>query len=94
MSTNSTAVINIRIDKKTKLLAVKAVEKMGLDISSAIKMFLNKVISTDSIPFRVGKMNDPRYIAEVKKEVEWAEKYGKRYNTSEELFAEWRKLDA
>ncbi|MCX6716183.1 MAG: type II toxin-antitoxin system RelB/DinJ family antitoxin [Candidatus Taylorbacteria bacterium] len=94
MSTNSTAVINVRINSKTKLQAVRAIEKMGLDVSSAIKLFLNKVIETGAIPFHIGKMNDPRYIAEVKKEVEWAKKYGKKYTSTSELFADWDKLNA
>ena len=90
MSTN-TSVINIRIDKATKKEAVKTVEKMGLDISTAIKMFLNKLVYTGTMPFRVGVMHDPRYIRQLKREVEWTKKHGKRY-TSEELFAEWDRL--
>lgn len=93
MANTSTATINIRIDEKTKRKAMKTAKDIGLDISSAIKMFLTKFIDTGTIPFRIGEMNDPRIIKKIKAEVEWTKKYGKRY-TSEELFAEWDKLNA
>ncbi len=93
MSTN-TEVINIRIDAHTKSRATKAIEKMGLDMSSAIKLFLAKVIQTDSIPFHVGKMNDPRFIAKIKKEVEDAKNHGMRFSSVQELHAHWDSLNA
>lgn len=86
MSTQTT--INVRIDKATKDKAQKVVGNLGLDISSAIKAFLRKVVQTKSIPFMLeerGVMNDPNYIAQMKKEVAWAKKYGKRYGSVEEM---------
>lgn len=94
MATNSTAVINVRVNKKTKLQAAKAIEKMGLDVSSAIKLFLNKVIKTGSIPFHIGIMNDPRFIAKIKKEEEEAKKQAKRFSSLEELHAYLNDLNA
>ncbi len=85
---NTPTTINVRIDKATKIKAQKIVGNLGLDISSAIKAFLYKVIQTKSIPFTLeerGVMNDPKYIVQMKKEVEWAKKYGKRYSSSEEM---------
>jgi DNA-damage-inducible protein J len=90
----STTTINVRIDNQTKQQAQKVFSKLGFDISSAIKVFLKKAIQTSSIPFRVGLMNDPRFISEMKKEVSWAKKHAKRYSTPEELFAEWDKINA
>ena len=83
-----TTTINIRIDSATKTKAQKIIEDMGLDLSSAVKLFINKVIMTKSIPFELktgGVMNDPKYITRIKKETAWAEKYGKRYSSSEEM---------
>ena len=43
--------IQIRIDEKTKNSAKKIIEKMGMDISSAIKIYLRQIIITKSVPF-------------------------------------------
>lgn len=84
-----TTTLNIRIDSLTKNKAQKIVEEMGLDLSSAVKLFLNKVIMTESIPFDVntkGRMNDPKFIKQIKKEIEWASKHGKKFSSAKELF--------
>jgi DNA-damage-inducible protein J len=87
----NTQTINIRINKNTKLQAQKIVEKMGLDLSSAVKLFLNKVILTKSIPFTIRTVNGytPDFEAKILKEAKHTEKYGKRYSTTEEAFREF-----
>lgn len=49
--------INIRVDEKTKKEAKKTLESLGLDISSGVKLFLNSVINTQSIPFEIKTKN-------------------------------------
>ena len=83
-----TTVINVRIDKATKAKAQKIVSNLGLDISSAIKAFLHKVIQTKSIPFILeerGVMNDPKYIIQLRKEEAQALKNAKRYRSGAEI---------
>ncbi len=86
----ATQTLNVRIDKTTKAQAQKVLGKIGLDLSSAVKIFLTKVVTTESIPFDIntkkGRMNDPKYVAELKKELDWAKKYGKRYSSTKEMF--------
>lgn len=87
----TTTTINVRIDKATKNAVQKIVEEFGLDISTAVKVFFKKIIQTESIPFRFeknGRMNDPRYIAELKKDIAWAEKHGKRYSSTKEMISD------
>lgn len=43
--------LNIRIDEKLKNNASIVLGHMGLDLSSAIKMFLNQVVVKRGIPF-------------------------------------------
>jgi DNA-damage-inducible protein J len=43
--------LNIRIDEKLKNNASDVLSKMGLDLSSAIKMFLNQVVVKQGVPF-------------------------------------------
>ena len=44
--------INIRIEDKIKSQAVKTLSKIGLDMSSAVKLFLYQVINEDGLPFK------------------------------------------
>lgn len=45
--------IQIRIDEKTKQSANKVLEKLGLDMSSAVKLYLRQISRTKGIPFPV-----------------------------------------
>ncbi len=76
--------INIRIDQKTKESAQKTLEIMGLDLSSAIKIFLKQVVVEQCLPFRPSKIGGLTR-AQLDKEEEYALKYAKRYASAEEL---------
>ena len=52
---NST--IQIRIDSKTKESARKIFEGIGLDMSSAVKLFLKQTVNFRGFPFEVRDMN-------------------------------------
>jgi DNA-damage-inducible protein J len=43
--------INIRIEDATKKKAIKTLAGLGMDMSTAIKIFLNQVIIEDGLPF-------------------------------------------
>jgi DNA-damage-inducible protein J len=45
--------IHIRVDDSTKKSAKKIFKKMGLDMSTAIKLYLHQVVLTKGIPFRL-----------------------------------------
>lgn len=47
---NTQDTIQIRIDSKTKKAARKTLDGLGLDMSSAIKLFLTNVINRKGIP--------------------------------------------
>ncbi len=63
--------INIRIDEKLKKKASKTFADMGLDMSSAVKMFLSQTVLDQKIPFEVRTENGftQEYEKEVLKEV-------------------------
>lgn len=86
MKTNNTT-IQLRLDKETKRKAQKTLEEIGLDFSSAIKLFLKNVIITQSIPFEIRTVNGFTIAQEKEmlKEAEHALKYGKRYSSIKEL---------
>jgi len=45
--------INIRTDNETKAEAQKIFDELGLDMSTAVNIFLKKVVKTKSIPFKI-----------------------------------------
>lgn len=76
--------LTVRIDEKIKAKANKAFEKLGLDMSGAIKIFLNQVIKEDGLPFTPTN-NDAVIKARWDKQVAYALKHGKSYKTAKEL---------
>lgn len=77
--------LNIRIEENIKNKANKTLSSLGLDMSSAVKMFLNQVITENGLPFTPTK-NMATIKAKWDKEIVHALKYGKSYKNSKELF--------
>ena len=90
MATKTTT-INVRMDKETKSSAQKIIEDFGLDISTAITAFFRKIIQTGSIPFsfdQKGRLNNPKYIARLIKEIDSAKKQGKKYSSASHMLSD------
>jgi len=51
------AQIQIRIDDKTKNEAKKVLEELGLDMTTAIKLYLKQVVKQEGIPFEIYTKN-------------------------------------
>lgn len=79
--------LNIRIEENIKARANKTLSSLGIDMSTAIKMFLNQVIIENGLPFTPTKN-----IAVLKnrwdKQAAYALKYGKGYKTGKEALAD------
>lgn len=45
--------IQVRIDEKTKKSAKKVLDKIGMDMSSAVKIYLHQIVTTQGIPFQI-----------------------------------------
>ena len=45
------AIVQLRIDDELKLQAASVYEKLGIDLSSAIRMFLKRSVMVNGIPF-------------------------------------------
>jgi len=75
--------VNVRIEKKVKIEASKTLSKLGLDMSTAVKMFLYQVVTEQGIPFTPTKNPAAiraRWDAEVKEALK-----GPGYKTAKEL---------
>ncbi len=84
------SLISIRINQKTKKAAQKTLRALGLDLSSGVKMFLEQVITTESVPFYTATETGHklRHWELYKKEIAEAKKSGKSYRTAEEMHAD------
>lgn len=57
------SLIQLRIDEKLKTEATHIYEKLGLDLSTAIRIFLTRSVEEKGIPFNM-KLKDESYRAE------------------------------
>jgi len=53
----NTAQIQIRIDPALKLGVQETLEELGLDISTAVKMFFKQIVTTKSLPIENRDVN-------------------------------------
>lgn len=62
-----TTTLSIRLDQNLKRDSQKVLKKLGLDVSSATKIFLTQVVNSQSIPFQIRTVNGftPEFEAEV-----------------------------
>lgn len=82
--------LNIRIEEDLKKKATKALAGMGLDMSSAVKLFLHQTVAENGLPFH--PTNNAKVIRAIwDKEVAETLKYGKSYKSSKELFDDLEK---
>ena len=70
--------INIRIENDIKMKATKTLASLGLDMTSAVKMFLNQVVNDNGLPFRPTR-NPAEIRAKWDREIAHALKHDKRY---------------
>lgn len=67
---------------------MRILEKLGLDLSTAINIYLVQIIAKKGIPFEILTENGMTPAAERKilEEMAWAKKYGKRYSSTKAMF--------
>src|SRR5258708_20811385 len=53
----TTEMVHVRIDKRTKARAAKALAAMGLSVSDAVRVLLTRVATEKSLPFEVRTPN-------------------------------------
>ena len=53
--TMTTKTMHVAVEPRLKRKAEKVLDALGLDVSSAVNVFLKKVVATHSIPFAIAK---------------------------------------
>lgn len=86
------ASIHVRIDDKLKRDVQKILRKIGLDVSSAVKLYLHQIVLNEEIPLRpcahpvcMGGRLPPELDKKLWEEEQEALKEGKTYASAEEL---------
>lgn len=90
MSTiSNTTNLNVRVDATLKEESDLLFKNLGLNMSTAINMFLTKCVKTSSIPFKIEEPKPSKKLEKALKEVDYMMKHPdeyKSYNSVEELF--------
>ena len=55
--------IQVRVDRAEKNKASQIFERLGLDISSAVRMFIKQTIQRNTLPFSFDSTDDYDYIS-------------------------------
>ena len=79
--------IQVRTEEKTKKTAMQILDKLGLDLSTAINIYLVQIIVKKGIPFEIVTENGltPSEEKKILKELAWAKKHGKRFTSAKAL---------
>lgn len=90
-SIHNTTNLNVRVDAALKQESDMLFKNLGLNMSTAINMFLTKCVKTSSIPFKIEEPKPSKELKKALKEVDYIIKHPdkyKAYNSVEELFEE------
>lgn len=83
---NNSTNLNIRIDKSVKENSEKVFEDLGLNMTTAINMFLRQVIRVNGIPFEIkGNTPNQETIEAMEESIRLANDNTKGYSNIEDL---------
>lgn len=79
--------IQVRTDERKKRAAQYILQKLGMDLSTAINIYLVQIIAKNGIPFEIVTENGmtPAQERRLLREEAWARKHSKRYRSAKEL---------
>lgn len=91
--------LEVTLDPVLKKQALKVLDGLGLDLESAVRVFLKKVVATHSIPFALAEEPEPyrfsaketREILAAKREARKAADLSGPFTTAEDLIRHLRK---
>lgn len=83
---NNSTNLNIRIDKNIKEISEKVLDDLGLNMTTAINMFLRQVIRVNGIPFEIkGNILNKETIEAIEDSIRLANDNSKGYSSIEDL---------
>lgn len=81
MAKYDTTNLNVRVNSTLKEDADLLFNSLGLNMSTAVNMFLTKCVKTSSIPFRVEEAKPSRKLKKALKEADKMMKHPERYKS-------------
>lgn len=93
MATSKQTTLQVRIDAKTKRETKAVLDELGLDMSSAVKMFFRNIMITRSFPLELRTENGFTVAQELEMlaDLDDALKNGKSYSNVEDFLADLKK---
>lgn len=83
---NNSTNLNIRIDKNVKEMSEKLFEELGLNMTTAINMFLRQAIRVNGIPFEIkGNISNKETLEAIDESIKLANDNSKGYTNIEDL---------
>lgn len=76
---SNTTNLNVRVDSKLKEESDMLFKDLGLNMSTAINMFLTKCVKTSGIPFKIEEPKPSKELREALKELDYMEKHPDEY---------------
>lgn len=93
---NLTSTINVNVPKNVKDEATALFNNLGLNMSTAINMFLKRSISERGIPFEIKELTPSNEFKEAMQELDYMEKHPEEYksfNNVDELMEDLNSAD-
>ncbi len=88
----ATTLVQFRVDEELKNETARIYEELGLDLPTALRMFMKRSVNVNGIPFRMNCVNPPVHFSDASRLIsqlqEQAEKSGASQMTLEEINAE------
>lgn len=81
--------LQIRTSRARKERARKVFKKLGLNLSSGVNLYLERIIASESIPFVPATSHGLKLKRweEYQRDIAWTKKHGRHYHTAEEMHA-------
>lgn len=92
-SISNTTNLNVRVDTTLKEESDVLFKNLGLNMSTAINMFLTKCVKTASIPFKIEEPKPSKELQKALKEVEYMMKHPEKYKTYQDVDELFEDLD-
>ena len=93
-NTSNTTNLNVRVDSTLKKESDMLFKDLGLNMSTAINMFLTQCVKTSSIPFNISEPKPSRHLKRALKEAERIAKHPERYKSYDNIDDLFKDLDS
>lgn len=93
-NTSNTTNLNVRVDSTLKKESDMLFKDLGLNMSTAINMFLTQCVKTSSIPFNISEPKPSRQLKRALKEAERIVKHPERYKKYDNIDDLFKDLDS